>query len=93
MRKYLILSLIGITLLSGCQSYNDSFHKEFYDKTNKSYQTFEGEYNITPGVSHGDVYYSYILNSYFSNTQDIGKLKTLTYKKRSGYTGIYFACR
>jgi hypothetical protein len=90
MRKYLILSLIGITLLSGCKNYNDSFHKEFYDKTNKSYQTFEGEYNIRPGVSHGDISYVGILDSYFSNTQDIGKLKTLTYKKRSGYTGIYF---
>ena len=91
MNKHLIFYLTTVLLLSSCQGYNDSFHNEFYDNTNKSYQTFEGEYDTRPGVCYSDISYVGVLDSYFSNDFDTSSIvKTLTYKKRSGYTAIYF---
>lgn len=89
MKKIPLLSLISIILLTSCEFYSDSFHREFYDGTNKSYELFSYDYlsNCTPGAMKKEWYYSKYLNYYFSGEKTF---KSLEYKMRDGYVGIYF---
>ena len=89
MKKIPLLSLISIILLTSCEFYSDSFHREFFDGTNKSYELFSYDYlsNRTPGAMNTEWYYSKYLNYYFSGEKTF---KSLEYKMREGYVGIYF---
>ena len=82
------LSLISIILLNSCNYYSDSFHKEFYDGTDKSYETFgyDHSYFYSDGNMFVENDWSTYLNSYFKKDN----LKTLSYKNREGYVAIYF---